>query len=194
MDTFVYSLPVGMLRQHVFCTRIPFFKEFQGLNPTSQLWQKQGLTYQKRQQMLTHRRKLSRFGLESGKVEFQVELKSKKLGLHGICDAVIFCNELICPIEFKMSSSKPSKGNKLQLVAYALLIEDVFNCEVKYGYILYGDQGNTEQIIIENWREKIQKSINNMRINLSKPILPPSGADEHQCGQCEFLNFCADRF
>ena len=168
--------------------------EYRGIHPSDRLWQKQGISYQKRQEMLGKRRKLSRFGLENGIVRYQVELASKTLGIHGICDAVIEHNGAYYPVEFKLSSAKPVKGHRLQLTAYALMLEEHYGQSVELGFILYGDRGKTDTVVFNEWQELTKHAIEQVKHSFTSPLLPHSPASEAQCGQCEYLNYCADRF
>lgn len=194
MDITAYSLPVSLLRQHCFCPRIPVLNEVRKINPGDRLWLKQGNTHQEHQQMLTNRRNLERFGLSQGKVAFQVELGSKSLGLHGICDAVITTDHSAVPVEFKLSSAKPSKGHCIQLAAYGMLIEESSGHTVDRGFICFGRKGRTETVVLDQWRQLVLDVRESIVNNFANPLLPCSSASEHQCSQCEYLNFCADRF
>ena len=194
MEAAVYSLPASLLRQHTFCPRIPFYNEFKRINPGGKPWLTQGVLHHQRQQMLTRRRNLTRYGLSAGKVTYQLRLSSSFLGVHGICDAVIESEGEFYPLEFKLSPARPLRGHYLQLAAYALMLEECQGTRVRYGFILYGDRGHTRRVDIDQWRGGVKSALKAIRANLSVPLLPPSPAIEAQCGQCEYLNFCADRF
>ena len=194
MVILVFSIPVSMLRQYCFCPRIPFFAECRGIKPSPKPWLNQGIGFQERQQMLNKRRNLARYGLDNGVISNQVELKSDKLGLHGICDAIINNQGSYYPIEFKLSENKPKTAHFIQLVAYAILIEDQQSCICDTGFILYGEKGKVERVKINEWRSKVIQCLTKVREDFSLPILPTTSATDAQCGQCEYLNYCADRF
>jgi CRISPR-associated exonuclease Cas4 len=189
-----YSLPVSMIRQHLFCPRIPFFYEVIGLRPISPTWTTQGAKYHLKQILLTKGRTLKRFELDQGLFHFETILQSNNLGIHGKCDAIIETFETVVPVEFKMTDNY-HKGHALQLCAYSFAAEEKFKKKSKIGFILYGEKARPHivefnAILID----ECYKVIEEINRNLEKGILPHSCASELQCGQCEFLNYCNDRF
>lgn len=186
-----------MLRQYCFCPRIPYFYIVRSIKPYEQPWVKQGIDEHIRQQMLMKRRNLSRFNINNiGFIKDNVELYSEKLNLHGICDAVIETAEASFVLEFKNSSYyKISLATSVQLAAYAMLYEENFNKHVEKGFVLYGTKAKILEIKIDqelkdrtlDIRDKILETI-------KRSYIPNSPADETKCSQCEFFNFCADRY
>ena len=197
MDTSQFNLPVSMLRQYCFCPRIPYFYIARNISPLEKVWMSQGTEEHKRQEMLSKRRNLSRFGISTiGNVSFNVEVYSDNLSLHGICDAILFTESELCVIEFKNSEyEKFSLGTAVQLCAYSMLCEEKYGVEVKQCFVLYGNKGNTRRASIDaSIRSKTLEVRDSIIHNLKKADIPPSSAEENKCGQCEFFNFCADRF
>lgn len=192
-----YNIPVSMLRQYCFCPRIPYFYIVRSIKPYEQPWVKQGTDEHIRQQMLMKRRNLSRFNINKvGIIKNNIELYSEKLNLHGICDAVIECPERSFVLEFKNSSfCRLSTGTSVQLAAYAMLYEENFKNHVETGFVLYGTKAKTFEIKIDQKLREKTLGIRDKIIEITQySNIPSSPADETQCGQCEFFNFCADRF
>lgn len=189
------SIPASLIRQHVFCPRIPFYNEVLAINPGNRPWQQQGVEYHQRQAMLVKRRRLHRFGLDKAEIKNNLPLRSLKLGIHGICDALCITGQEICPLEFKLHQTRaPQRGHILQLGAYALMAEEQFRLPCKRMFILYGGRGQTAAIAFnDKIRVSVLRNITEIKNNLYKPLLPASSATVAQCGQCEYLNFCADR-
>ena len=189
------SLPASLLRQYLFCPRIPFYHEVLNIYPATRLWQSQGVDYHQREAMLLKRRNLAQFGIEDAKLEHNVSLKSSKLSIHGICDAVLISEREIAVLEFKLRSSvKVQKGHIYQLAAYALMAEEAYNKPCNNLFVLYGDKGKTHQVKCDSvLKQDLIKKIAEIKASFKKPVLPASPATEKQCGQCEYLNFCADR-
>ena len=65
MDMNQFNLPVSMLRQYCFCPRIPYFYIARNITPVEKEWMSQGIEEHKRQEMLSKRRNLSRFGIST---------------------------------------------------------------------------------------------------------------------------------
>lgn len=197
MDMNQFNLPVSMLRQYCFCPRIPYFYIARNITPVEKEWMSQGIEEHKRQEMLSKRRNLSRFGISTiGKISFNVELYSDQLSLHGICDAILSADSELSIIEFKNSDyDKFTIGTAVQLCAYAMLCEEKYGEIIKQCFVLYGSKGKTRKVNIDaSIRSKTLEIRDHIIKKLKKADIPPSSAEENKCGQCEFFNFCADRF
>ena len=194
MDLSSYSVPISMLRQYCFCPRIPFFNEIRGLNPADRPWMKQGLTYHQKQAMLNKRRKLQRYGVSEGKLEHNVRLKGCALPMHGIADAILVNGNEVCPIEFKLEAVQIRRGQIMQLMAYGILAEEYYGIPFRRGFILYGHRGKTAEVVATNARRKeVENIVEALLAIFGTQLMPESSASASQCGQCEYLNFCADR-
>lgn len=188
------SIPASLLRQHLFCPRIPWLQRKMGLQPATPLWVKQGEDYHAKQQELFKRRNLSRFGLEQAIWHFELSLWHNDLSFHGKPDALLELDEEVIPLEFKMTGSKPLPSQIVQLTAYGLLAEKSMGKICKRGFLLYEERGKTHEIIFDELRkQKVFEVAMRILDNESRPLLPDSSAGEHQCGQCEYLNYCNDR-
>ena len=99
-------------------------------------------------------------------------------------------------IEFKNSDyDKFTIGTAVQLCAYAMLCEEKYGEIIKQCFVLYGSKGKTRKVNIDaSIRSKTLEIRDHIIENLKKADIPPSSAEENKCGQCEFFNFCADRF
>src|SRR5690554_5553024 len=178
----------------MFCPRIPYFTEVLGLRVIAPYWTGQGEKFHKKQILLSQERTLKRFELENGEMYFEVNLCSEIIGIHGRCDAIIDTGEQVIPIEFKVTE-KVHKGHLLQLVAYALAAEEHYQRPCELGFILVGSKARAKPVEISPYlRNACFKTICDIQRVISAGYMPDSSANEHQCGQCEFLNFCNDRF
>ena len=194
----LFNIPVSYLRQFLFCPRIPYFVLMKGLNVKKTPWVKQGLTFHDKSAMLTKRRNLTHYGLSSSDFRFlsNINLNDEELGLHGICDGAIYTktNEIF-PLEFKITEGRPpALGAKLQLTAYAMLLERKENTTISRGFILMGKRGITFEIQFdEEMRLRVLRVAESIRITLDMALIPVTAATSAQCCQCEYSNFCADR-
>lgn len=189
------SLPCSLLRQFLFCPRIPFFSEVLGIRPPQPLWVKQGVDWHRRQETLSKNRTLSRYGLLSAHLRFQCHLESETLGIHGIADLVLLTETEVVPVEFKQGSAPLNRGGQVQLTAYGVLAEERFNLPFKRCFVLSGDNAKTQSFPdTPDRRSMLHNTIARLRQTLSAPLLPDSPASLPQCGQCEYLARCNDRF
>ena len=189
------TFPISLLRQYCFCPRIPYFQEVMQLQLAEKPWLKQGVDHHQRQAMLSRRRNLSRFGIDGdANLQSDVYIRSQKLGCHGIADMMLETESSIYLIEFKISELKPVKGHILQVAAYAIAAEEQFQKPVAGVYILYGDRGKTFEVQLSTQlRRQVEKTVSSISSLLNGASMPDSPASVEQCGQCEYLNFCADR-
>lgn len=168
-----------------------------GITPIEKKWMQQGEEFHQYIDLLNKRRNLSQYGLNGEfKLLSSLSLNSEALGLHGICDAVLVVNKIqFYPIEYKLQENiSHIKGIQIQLVAYAMLVEEKFQTNVKKAFLLYGKKGKTYPIkLTSSLRADVKQIADNIKRDCVNCILPNSTATDAQCGQCEFLNFCADR-
>lgn len=195
----LYSIPVSMLRQYCFCKRIPYLVMFKGVKPAETPWMKQGATYHAEQTELNKRRSFIRYGFTDNQcyLKQNVSLKSEDLLLHGICDGLLFYeNKPVAVVEFKnKTSDKLNPGEFIQMTAYSMICEDTWGTEISYGFILSGERGKVKKVpITEANKQRVLQIRNEIIQCCEECLLPDSCASERQCGQCEYLNFCADRF
>ena len=193
-----YNIPISDLRQYLFCPRIPYFTLLKGLNVQGNFWLRQGLSFHDRSAMLTKRRNLSHYGVKSGGFRFVADIKlyDEELGLHGICDGAIYTDfGDIHPLEFKLTENQsPVLGAKVQLTAYAILLEKKENRPISRGFILMGNRGKTYEVQFSNaLRSEVMRVATAIRTSMELATLPSTAATNAQCCQCEYSNFCADR-
>ncbi|WP_158618538.1 CRISPR-associated protein Cas4 [Legionella sp. km535] len=197
MDTSLFKLPVNMIRQYCFCPRIVYYHQVIGLKVTYPGWVHYGEEYQKKQQIRDKRRTLSKFKPLTERAVFthNVMLEHAAYPFYGICDGLIEDEHEIIPIEFKSFASKINLGQKLQLTAYGLLAELIFEKQCTRGYIVTGEKGKPKLVTInEKSKYKLLEICDKIKKIIETESLPYSTANGLQCIQCEFLNHCNDRF
>jgi len=109
---------------------------------------------------------------------------------------IFLSQDEVIPIEFKfVDSKKPSYSHILQLCGYGILLSKKYDKKSERAFISYSNNMKIFKIEITpkikddffNVLRKIEKIVKN-------DILPNSSANENKCGQCEYLNYCDDRF
>lgn len=191
------SVPVSLLRQYCFCPRIPYFLLVKGIQPVETPWMKQGESYHEKQTLLNKRRSFERYGLDGNiRIEHRVSLRSELLRLHGICDAMLFKDDQpMAIVEFKSRvKTKLNMGEIIQMAAYSMICEVEFGRQFSFGYILSGDKGKVKPVSINpETKLKVLQVRDALIAQCEECLLPDSSASILQCGQCEYLNYCADR-
>ena len=130
-------------------------------------------------------------------------VSSRELGISGECDVVEFhkCENgiqlhghrglySVFPVEYKKGKPKLTEEDKLQVVAQALCLEEMFSSRVGQGAIFYGETRRREQIeITEELREEVIHMLAEMHQYYARKYTPkvkPSKA----CNACSLKDIC----
>lgn len=130
-------------------------------------------------------------------------IQSKTLGISGECDVVEFHqNEkgvglhgrsgkfIPCPIEYKKGKPKIDDIDILQLTAQAMCLEEMFCCNVEFGYLFYGKTKRREKIYITSeLKDKVSKLYKEMHYLLSSGYVPKVKPNK-KCDQCSLIDIC----
>lgn len=186
-------MPVNLIRQWYYCPRKVYYFELTDFKVTYPAWVKQGESFHEQEIKLWQRRNLSRFKLQKGKKHYNVHMHDKNLGLHGIADMAIETDKEIFAVEFKLSASSKKRGDVLQLVAYAMLIEKHFKKPSNVGFLV--GKGKVLHVvnIDEEKRKRVLDTVRDIRKMLDHGVKPETSASYAQCCSCEYVNFCNDR-
>jgi len=189
-----FSLPVHLLRQHLFCPRIPWFQELLDYRPPQPQWVRQGVDFHQRQAAVFRHRTLKRFGLEEASKRFHVPVQSDRWAMHGMVDCVLETETAVYAVEIKLSGSKPRKGHILQVTAYGLLLADTQAKPCRRAFVVTEEKGKTWPVEITELRiAEVTATRDAIMKNLEGSRMPDSAASNAQCTQCEYLNYCNDR-
>jgi CRISPR-associated exonuclease Cas4 len=187
------SIPINLIRQYLFCPRIPWFKYNLSIQPPEQSWMKAGEKYHNSQKTEYKRRFLNLIVEPYEKIlNFQVE--SSILGIHGIVDEIIKNEIEFLVVEYKLDSRKPFKGQIFQALGYLYAAEETLKLKGK-GAILIKGSAHKPYVINNTDILKVEfiKVLNNLKASLKRDSIPFSSADSNKCGQCEYLRHCNDR-
>jgi len=189
-----FSLPIHLLRQHLFCPRVPWFQELLEFKPPQPAWVRQGVVFHQRQPSVFRHRTLKRFGLEQAHRDFHVPVQSGQWRMHGIVDCVLETDTAVHAVEIKLAGRKPGRGHILQVGAYGLLVAEKYKKTSRRAFVVTEEKGKTWPVeITEQLVGDIIRTRDVILGNLARSRLPDSPASHAQCTQCEYLNYCNDR-
>lgn len=193
--TSVSSIPVNMLRQFLFCPRIPYFSMCLGLRPHSPRWVVQGSKYETmRHALLKARMPRELQKPDWSAIRFNVFLSSDSIGLHGHADAVVETSTGPVVLELKMNPSSIRTGAEVQLAAYSIMMDDRNEPESQYGYFIQGKPVKVRRLAISfQLRSLVISTASKIRSIVHNGTFPDSDAGPAKCSQCEYLNHCNDR-
>jgi CRISPR-associated exonuclease Cas4 len=188
-------IPVNLIRQYKFCPRIVYYNLLTNIKPIYPRQVKLGEEYHTLQDEMLRSRKFKKLNIDYIETLHNCYMYSTTLDICGKVDLAFITKEEIIPCEFKDIESKPSYSHILQLVGYGILLKREYKKEFRQAFIIYSNNIKFHRVNITSKHEKdffnVIKSIKGI---VSDEILPNSSADQNKCSQCEYLNYCDDRF
>ena len=193
------ELTASDVRQWVYCPRIVYYRLTQPLRRPVTYKMEEGKLQHERIEELERRRTLRFYGLRSEELERRVErhfrprLHSDRLGLTGVVDLVLVAPAEAIPVEYKHTEAPLGLNHKYQLVAYALLVEDVWGRPVRRALVHFIPNDRLEEVAItSNARTFVRKLLEEIRIAAAAERLPPPTDRRGRCVDCEYRLFCGD--
>lgn len=193
------TFEVTDLKQWTYCARIPFYHYcLPRIRPVTDAM-RQGIAAHVDAAEREQRRSLRTYGLDSGERLFDLSLRSESIGLRGRLDLLIVtpardaADAQGIVIEYKDSERAAGRHFKLQLAAYAMLVEDVLHLPVRSGYIYHIPNRSVERMSIgARQHQQVVDMIRNMRTAIDDERMPEPPTARAICVGCEFRRFCND--
>ena len=186
------------LKQWVYCPRILFYHLcLPDVRPVTYKMEA-GVEAGKGEEGREARRSLRAYGIRAGERAFGVSLISPRLGLRATLDMVIWPEDgqEVIPVDYKLSSKTGRNMGahfKLQLAAYALMLEEAYNLPARRGFLYYIPLRKAEEVPINaRLREKLHQELVAMQAMLTTERMPEPTPSRQRCVACEFRRFCND--
>ena len=194
-----WLLEVTDLKQYICCPRIVFYRYcLPKIRPITYLME-EGIRRHEEEEEREERRSLRHYGTTVGERFFHLILHSPKLGLSGRVDLAVATPSLEATdaegivVEYKLSEQKAGSHFKLQLAAYALMLEEVWGIPVKRGFLYSIPLRKAELIpITSQLRKKVVQTVEQIRRIVETEIMPAPATSSYRCVTCEFRRFCND--
>lgn len=181
------------LRQWHYCPRVVFFERCTPVRRRETILMMHGREKHQTELVKERRRTLSRYDLAEGERRYDVRLTSLSLGLNGELDLLIVSEQEAYPVEFKHTHRPPDPGHKLQLCAYALLVETELGLTCPQGYWHSSRTQQTHTVPIDTrLRRRTLKAIAEVRAFIELARCPLPTPQTVKCLECELRNFCGD--
>jgi CRISPR-associated exonuclease Cas4 len=196
-DTLLFE--VTDLKQWTYCPRVLYYRYcLPEIRPITDLITA-GIANHHDESTREERRSLRTYGLTVGERAFDVGLRSVALGLRGRLDLAIAVPHRAASdaeamvVEYKDSEKPAGPHFKLQLAAYALLLEEAWGLPVRRGFIYSIPLRTAEMIpITPALRQKVRQTVAAMRAAIMGEQMPEAPASRRPCVSCEFRRFCND--
>jgi CRISPR-associated exonuclease Cas4 len=139
------------------------------------------------------RRTMHQYAVAEGERRFNVRIAAPHLGLTGVVDEVVYAtNGEVIPVDYKLTRTV-SPNHRLQLTAYALLLETTSAVTVQRGFIyLILARKAVEVSVTDRLRAQLFKTLTAMRDTVSRELMPVGTSNRNSCFACEFRRFCND--
>jgi CRISPR-associated exonuclease Cas4 len=194
-----WFLEVTDLKQYTCCPRIVFFRYcLPRVRPVTYLMEEGIRTHQEEDER-EERRSLKTYGLAQGERTFHLALRSQQTGLTGCLDLAIVAPTKSDPhahaivVEYKLSEQQAGPHFKLQLAAYALLLEEAWSLPVTQSFLYSIPLRRAENIAITPaLRQKVSRTVGHIRQMVEEEHMPPPPSSQRRCPTCEFRRFCND--
>ena len=121
-------------------------------------------------------------------------LKDPQLELIGMCDKIEIIDGKYYPVTIK-SSNPPVKGvwdqDAIELVAYAILLEEEFETEVFVGFVDYEKIGDRRPVVMDvNLRKGLFEVMREVKEITDNKKLPHVRQNHKKCSNCEYEDIC----
>lgn len=191
------TLEVTDLRQMQMCARVVWYRHcLPAIRPITSLME-QGTRHHQSEVGREERRSLQSYGLTEGERFFDVPLRSERLGLRGRVDLVVAVPgrataARLVVVEYK-DSEQAGPHMRLQLAAYALLLEEAWAVPVTEGFIYLLPLRRAERVpLTPTLRRKVVQTVQAVHTAIAQEQMPLPPKSRALCGQCEFRRFCND--
>jgi CRISPR-associated exonuclease Cas4 len=130
-------------------------------------------------------------------------VKSDGLHLMGECDVVEFHKSSsgfplsgeegaweVVPVEYKRGKSKIHDGDRAQLCAQAICLEEMFCCEIEYGFLYYKQTRSREKVEFDASLRRIVKMATSEMFELYNRRHTPKASIKTSCKSCSLKYVC----
>ena len=128
---------------------------------------------------------------------------SREMGVSGECDVVEFhrCEDgiklhghrgtfSVYPIEYKKGKPKITEEDRLQLVAQALCLEEMFSADISEGALFYGETKRRETVeLSEDLRQEVKAMFREMHEYFDRKYTPNVKYSK-ACNACSLKEIC----
>lgn len=181
------------LKQWFVCRRIVYYHYvLPAVRPVT-YGMEAGLAAHDEVRPLEKRRTLRAYGIPDGERHFDVVLYAPDVGLSGRVDMVIEREDEAIPVDFKDSLKVEARQFRLQVAAYGVLLEHLWQRPVRRGFVYsLPARRATEVKVTAQMRSPVHKAVAEMREVVQRGVFPPPPAGQRICVTCEFRRFCND--
>ncbi len=124
--------------------------------------------------------------------ESETALRSAKFGLTGSPDKLITIGDELIPSIIKTGAMPENgvwKSDRVQLTAYAILVEEIYNKIVKRGFVEYARWGKVREVTIKRHERRSVLQLRDRVRKIQEGFMPEKPEDA-PCERCGFKGMC----
>ena len=176
-------IAISTLNQYVFCPRRCALMHIEGIWSDNEHTAKGTILHE-------HADERGYETIGKARVLRALPLYSHKYGLSGKADIVEVRGKEIIPVEYKKGKRREFDNDNIQLTAQALCLEEMFETEIKRGFIYHASSKKRREVLIdEDLRKATIETIEKVRELLSNEHIP-SAEYKPRCEGCSLYNIC----
>ncbi len=192
-------IDVTDIKQYVCCPRLVYYRYcLPDIRPLTYSMEV-GIEAHQQEEEREVRRSLKTYGIEQGERLFHYPVASPTLAMKGKIDLVLVVpsweaheKELVV-IEYKYSEHKAGPHFKVQLAAYALLLEEALHIPARRSFLYSIPLRKAEAVpITAVLRKKVQEITAEVKQLMVSEQMPAPTRTPRRCPTCEFRRFCND--
>jgi len=130
------------------------------------------------------------------KIKPEYRVSSEKLGFRGIIDELEIHTDFFVPNELKTGKTPEEgvwPGHKIQVGAYAMLLEEKFDVPVKKAVVRYLDSNTSREVSINPFlKQEILEIAEKVNLMLKSAEIPDFADSENKCKSCDLKDVCFD--
>ena len=192
-----FSITPSELMEYFFCPRYVYFMKYLDIkqNEEKRYKVKKGREIHNYKKEINKEYLRKKLGVKDKIID--EKMYSKKYNIHGIVDEILFLDDnTAAPLDYKFSkyNKKVYKTLKYQMTMYSLMIEDLYDVEVKKAFLVYTRSKDylNEILITKDMKNKVKKSIRNYLKILNKGYFPKGTKYKKRCLDCTYKNICVE--
>lgn len=194
-----FLIDVTDIKQYVCCPRLVYYRYcLPNIRPLTYSMEV-GIQAHQQEEEREVRRSLKTYGIEQAERLFQYPVVSPTLAMKGKIDLVLVVpswdaseKELVV-VEYKYSEQKAGPHFKVQLAAYALLLEEALHIPARRSFLYSIPLRKAEAVpITTTLRKKVQGIIEEIQQLMRGEQMPAPTRTPRRCPTCEFRRFCND--
>ncbi len=130
------------------------------------------------------------------KIKPEYRINSEALGLKGVIDELEVHPAFFVPNELKTGKAPDEgvwPGHKIQVGAYAMLLEEKFNVPITKAVVRYLDTNSEREVIVNPFlKQEVLELVKKVNLMLNSAEIPEFADNENKCKSCDLKDVCYD--